>query len=105
VTLRALVTHVEKGWQRHVPVEDVGLGGARVLVDEPVRPGDAVTISFTAPSLWDPLVLRARVVWVSSAPAPAGSPPSPRSAGIAFEHRGSPAAFALFELISTVGYE
>jgi hypothetical protein len=106
VALRALVTHVEKGWQKHVPVEDVGLGGARILVEEAVRPGDAVTVSFTAPALWDPLVLRARVVWVMAAPsAPSTAAGSARHAGIAFDHRGAPAAFALFELISSVGYE
>jgi hypothetical protein len=114
VSLRALVTHVERGWQRHVRVEDIGLGGARILVEDAVRPGDAVTVSFTAPSLWDPLVLRARVAWVSllAAPAPlvagASIGPSPggsRPAGIAFDVRSGPAAFALFELISAVGYE
>jgi hypothetical protein len=110
VGLRALVTHVEKGWQRHVPVEDIGLGGARILVEEPLRPGDSVTVSFTAPSLWDPLVLRARVVWaaqVSSGQTPGatGAAAASRRAGIAFDHRGAPGAFALFELISTLGYE
>ncbi len=100
VTLRALVTHVEKGWQRHAPVEDLGLGGARIVVEDAVRSGDSVTISFTAPSLWDPLVLRARVAWASPGP-----PGAVRRAGIAFEHRGGPAAFALYELISTLGFE
>lgn len=102
VAFRALVTHVDKGWQRHVPVEDVGLGGARIVVEEPIRPGDAVTVSFTAPSLWDPLVLRARVIW--ALPAPSGGA-STRRAGIAFDHRGGLASFALFELISALGYE
>jgi hypothetical protein len=100
VALRALVTHVEKGWQRHAAVEDLGLGGARVVVEDPLRVGDAVTISFTAPSLWDPLVLRARVVWA----AVAGAGPS-RRVGLAFDHRSGPTAFALFELIATLGYE
>jgi hypothetical protein len=101
------VTHVEKGWQRHLPVEDIGLGGASIVVEDPIRPGDAVTVSFTAPSLWDPLVLRARVVWASPPQPGAGASPgaSSRRAGIAFDLRGAPAAFALFELISTVGYE
>lgn len=99
VALRALVTHVERGWQRHAAVEDLGLGGARVVVEDPLRIGDAVTVSFTAPSLWDPLVLRARVVWAA---APGSSP---RRVGLAFDHRSGPTAFALFELIATLGYE
>jgi hypothetical protein len=94
---------VERGWQRHAAVEDLGLGGARVVVEDPLRVGDAVTISFTAPSLWDPLVLRARVVWAATAPAAPGSPS--RRIGLAFDHRSAPTAFALFELIATLGYE
>jgi hypothetical protein len=98
VTLRALVTHVQSGWQRHAQVEDLGLGGARVIIDDPLAPGDSVTLSFTAPSLWDPLVLRARVAWMSHAG-------SPRRVGFAFEHRSPDAAFALYELIATLGFE
>jgi hypothetical protein len=98
VHLRALVTHVQAGWQRHAPVENVGLGGARVLVDEKLAAGDAVTLSFTAPTLCDPLVLRARVAWV----APGGTP---MRVGLAFEHKSADAVFALYELIVTLGYE
>jgi len=98
VRLRALVTHVSSGWQRHAPVENLGLGGARVLVDQRLAPGDAVTVSFTAPTLWDPLVLRARVAWVAP-----GDPPY--RAGLAFEHRTPEAAFALYELMSTLAFD
>jgi hypothetical protein len=96
VRLGALVTHVTAGWQRAVSVENVGLGGARLLLEEHVKPGDSVTLSFTAPTLWDPLLLRARVAWADSAA---------RRVGVAFEHRGSEAVFALYELIVTLGYE
>jgi hypothetical protein len=98
VRLRALVTHVAAGWQRHVQVENMGLGGARVVLEERLAAGDSVTLSFTAPTLWDPLVLRARVAWVSS-----GGPPA--RAGLAFEHRAAEAVFALYELIVTLGFE
>ncbi len=98
VRLQATLTHVAAGWQKQAPVEDLGLGGARVVATERLAPGDAVTVSFTAPTLWDPLVLRARVAWTSS-----GSPPV--RAGIAFEHKSADAVFALYELIATQGYE
>ena len=98
VRLRALVTHVQAGWQRYAPVENVGLGGARVVVEERLAPGDAVTLSFTAPTLWDPLVLRARVAWVAPGELPA-------RVGLAFEHKSPDAVFALYELIVTLGYE
>ena len=96
--LRALVTHVQAGWQRYAPVENLGLGGARVLTDQRLAPGDAVTLSFTEPTLWDPLVLRARVAWVAP-----GEPPA--RAGLAFEHKSADAVFALYELVVTLGYE
>lgn len=96
--LRALLTHVLAGWQRYVAVENVGLGGARIVSEERLAPGDQVTLSFTAPTLWDPLVLRARVAWVAPGPPPV-------KAGLAFEHRNAEAVFALYELIVTLGYE
>ncbi len=96
--LRVLVTHVAAGWQRQASVENVGLGGARVLIDERVAAGDAITLSFTAPTLWDPLVLRAHVAWVD-----AGGPP--RRVGLAFEHKGPEGVFALYELIAALGFE
>jgi hypothetical protein len=100
VRLLALVTHVSAGWQRTATVENMGLGGARLLLDERVSPGDSVTLSFTAPTLWDPLVLRARVAWV------AGTGRGPALAvGVAFEHKGADAVFALYELITTLGFE
>ena len=98
VRLRALVTHVQAGWQRYAAVENVGLGGARLLVEERLALGDALTLSFTAPTLWDPLVLRARVAWV-------GRGDLANRVGLAFEHRSPQAVFALYELIVTLGYE
>lgn len=98
VRIRAMVTHVAAGWQKHASVENMGLGGARVSLDERLAVGDSVTLSFTAPTLWDPLVLRARVAWVSSGGLPV-------TAGLAFEHKTADAVFALYELIVTLGYE
>jgi len=97
VRLRALLTHVQHGWQRQVHVVNVGMGGACVVVEEALALGDTVTLSFTAPTLWDPLVLRAKVAWVAAM--------EPRRAGLAFDHRNAEAVFALYELIATLGYE
>jgi hypothetical protein len=84
-----------------VAIENVGLGGARVLADTPLAVGDAVTLSFTAPTLWDPLVLRARVAWVGAR----GPGDASLRAGVAFEHKGGDGVFALYELIVSLGYE
>jgi hypothetical protein len=94
------MTHVQAGWQRYVNIENIGLGGARALLEDKVAPGDTVTLSFTAPTLWDPLVLRSRVAWLS--PSTSGAP---RRVGLAFEHKSPEAVFALYELIATLGYE
>lgn len=98
VRMHAVLTHVVTGWERTALVEDVGLGGVRLVVDEPLAAGDSVTLAFTAPSLWDPLVILARIVWVSD-------DDGRRRAGAAFEHQNAEAVFALSELIVTLGYE
>jgi hypothetical protein len=99
VRLRALVTHVGIGWQRQAQVVDLGLGGACFVIDEPLEPGEIVTLSFVAPTLWDPLVLRARVAWTAQEEA------RMRRAGVAFEHKSATAVLALFELVATISYE
>ena len=98
VRIRALVTHVHAGWQRPASIENVSLGGARIVVDEAIAPGDSVTLSFTAPALWDPLVIRARVAWVAGSALP-------RAAGVAFELKDPAAAFGLYELIATLAFD
>jgi hypothetical protein len=105
VHLRGLLTHVQAGWQRYAAVENLSLGGARVLVDERLSVGDGVTVSFTAPTLWDPLVLRAHVAWVAPPAPSAHDPRSPVRAGLAFEHKTAEAVFALYELIATLAYD
>lgn len=98
VRISALVTHTQAGWQGQAAVENIGLGGARIRVDNALEVGDVVTLSLTAPTLWDPLVLRGRVTWVATSA-------TSRAAGVAFEHKATDAVFALYELIVTLGYE
>jgi hypothetical protein len=103
VRLAPLATHLQAGWQKPALVENIGLGGARIKVDPPLAIGDVLTLSFTAPTLWDPLVLAARVKWVELGQGPGAT--GPRAAGVAFEHKATDAVFALYELIVTLGYE
>jgi Tfp pilus assembly protein PilZ len=98
VRIASLVTHTQAGWQEQGTVENIGLGGACIKVENPLALGDIVTLSLTAPTLWDPLVLHGRVAWV-------GPTATPRAAGVAFEHKATDAVFALYELIVTLGYE
>ncbi len=76
---------------------DLGMGGARILVDGSLSAGEEVAISFLAPSLWDPLALLARVAWVKP-----GERDGQTLAGLAFEPRDVMGVFALFELVSTL---
>ena len=98
VRLRALLTHVQAGWQLQVHVENVSLGGVCIAVEERLAVGETVTLSVTAPSLWDPLVLRARVAWRASEP-------ERQRVGLAFDHKSAEAVFALYELINSLAYE
>jgi hypothetical protein len=96
VRLRAMVTHIEHGWQKHAEVENLGLGGACIVLPEALAVGEKISLSFVAPTLWDPLVLRARIIWTDS---------SRKRAGVAFEHKSAQATFALFELVATMAYD
>lgn len=97
VKLRAMIEPAASGGQRDASVHDLGLGGASVTLPGTLQPGDRVVVSFYAASLWDPLALPARVVWVR--PAREGAVVT---AGLAFEPKDPAAVFALFELVSSV---
>ncbi|WP_394823851.1 PilZ domain-containing protein [Pendulispora albinea] len=96
------------GWQGEARVHDIGLGGAGLEMSgrasappSPLlRENDRVALSFIAPTLWDPLEIPARIVWVRP------SPPSPALRfGVAFEATDSAKIFALFELVSTFVFD
>jgi hypothetical protein len=98
VRLRARVTHIFAGWQRDVDVVDLGLGGACLFVDEFLSTGDPVSISFVASTLLEPLLLRAKVVWVK--PATSTGRDEHARAGVAFDHKSAASVLALFELVN-----
>jgi hypothetical protein len=91
---------VGAGWQQSAVIVNLSLGGACAVLDERISVDDTVTLSFIAPTLWDPLVLRARVAWVGAA-----SGPGLKRSGVTFDHKSASAMLALFELIAASGYE
>lgn len=95
MSLRASIAHPVAGWQREIDVIDLGIAGAGIASPQgfELSEGERVTISFQAPTLWDPLTLTARVAWVH---------PEKSRAGIAFEHKSPPSAHALLELLSSL---
>jgi Tfp pilus assembly protein PilZ len=100
VRLRVVVWHPHAGWQSEADVLNLGLGGACVSLGETPAVGDRVTVAFVTPTLWDPLQLAARVAWIG----PATRVEAAR-AGLAFEPREQGTLYALYELMSTLGYE
>lgn len=82
-----------------IRIVNLSLGGACIEAAEPVAPGSIVTLEIVAPTLWDPLVLRGRVVWSRSE---RGSVPR---TGLSFEHDDAIRAFALFELLGAHDYD
>ena len=78
---------------------DLGLGGACVELRAPLKIGLAVTLEVTAPNLWDPLIVPAKVAWSRSGADGA------TLAGVAFDHAGKSALPALVELLAAYRYE
>jgi Tfp pilus assembly protein PilZ len=91
------VTYAPGGWRQEVAIENIGLGGAGLVVDAAqFSPGDSVTISFGgAVGGASPLILAARVVWI----APPTSTSPRRAVGVAFEHASPDAAYALYQML------
>jgi len=98
VNLPATLTIPPDG-QKAARLVDLGLGGACVEVRAPLRVGFTVTVEVTAPNLWDPLIVPAKVAWTR--PASWGI----TLAGLAFDHAGKAALPALVELLAAYRYE
>jgi PilZ domain len=87
------------GTGTRIRIVNLSLGGACIEAGEPVAPGSFVTLEIVAPTLWDPLVLRGRVVWSR------GERGSPPRSGLSFEHDDATRAFGLFELLGAHDYD
>jgi PilZ domain-containing protein len=100
VRARAVVTYAAGGWRQEVAVENIGLGGAGLVVDgATLSPGDSVTVTFQgalpSPGSAAPLVLPGRVAWI----APPTNTSARRAVGVAFEHASPDAAYALYQIL------
>jgi hypothetical protein len=88
-------------------IRNLGLGGACLELPpfSPVesalfRVDSPLILEVTAPSLWDPLILRARVAWCRKA-----MPDRPARAGVRFEHPEQGSLFALFQLLGAQAFD
>lgn len=67
--------------------------------------GDRIVLYFTAPTLWDPLEMPAKVAWVRTEPQVAPSAPSTSRFGVAFEPTDAHRVWALFDLIGSFAFD
>lgn len=104
-----LVGH-HSGMERQATVIDVSLAGAGIETEEPMIPGDRLSVELTTPTLWDPLVLDAVVAWAHPAHPTAeldalGRPRAIARSGLVFEYGAPAAVLAMFEMLATLGFE
>ncbi len=97
-------------WERPGAVIDIHLAGAGVETAEPLPPGERITIAFATPTLWDPLVLSAVVVWAHPIRAKQevdalGRPRTCARSGLAFDYENPEATLAMFEMLAAIGFE
>ncbi|MFO0659768.1 MAG: PilZ domain-containing protein [Polyangiaceae bacterium] len=80
---------------------NIGLGGVCLELDAATQsPRSEVVVEITAPSLWDPLVLRGEIIWEQPAPTRGKT-----RVGVRFAHESDAAIFSLFEVLNTHGFE
>jgi len=99
VRLAVSVASHAAGWRCDGRIHNVGLGGACIELPQQVAVGERVSVSFMAPTLWDPLEIPANVAWAHPA-----SGTTPTRCGVAFDHESEAAVLALFELIGTLAF-
>jgi hypothetical protein len=98
------------GTERQGVVVDLSIAGAGLETDEPLIPGERLSITLSTPTMWDPLVIEAVVAWAHPARASQdvdalGRSRSVARAGLSFEYPTSNVVLAMFEMLATLGYE
>jgi Tfp pilus assembly protein PilZ len=86
------------GWVRPARLTDLGLGGARVLVEAELTVGTSVLLTVEAPNRWDPLQVEAKVSW--SREHDRGT-----EAGLAFVRQTRGTVHGLLELLGSEAYD
>ena len=79
---------------------DMGLSGACLELDEALVAGMDADVEIKSPLLWDPLRLRARIVW-----AKWNSETEVFRAGLKFHHDNPAAVMSLFDLIASETFD
>jgi hypothetical protein len=110
VRLTVQLVGQRSGLERQAMVVDLSLAGAGLETDEPLVPGERMTVTLSTPTMWDPLVLDAIVAWAHP-PRPShevdalGRSRTVARAGLVFDYPAPRAVLSMFELLATLGYE
>lgn len=86
------------GWDLAAELVDLGLGGASIIVAEPLPLGTSIRLRVDAPQLWEPLVIPGRVAW--QRPTLQGE----ARLGLRFEPDSPNCVAVLAELVGPGGY-
>jgi hypothetical protein len=81
-----------------------------VETEEPLVPGERLSVAFMTPTLWDPLVLTAVVAWAhplrpTEEVDALGRQRASARAGLRFDYPTPDAALAMFEMLLAIGFE
>jgi hypothetical protein len=95
------VTLVGFNAERQALVTDLSLRGAGLQTAAPIAVKELVSVSFSSPLRWNPLVLEARVVWVAEPASPSINGGLPR-AGVVFQYTTPRLLYALYEMLCCV---
>lgn len=108
--LPAQVVGQRSGVERQALVVDLSLAGAGLETDEPLVPGERLSLTLSTPTMWDPLVLEAVVAWahpprVTAAVDSIGRSRTVARAGVMFDFTNATLVLSLFEMLATLGFE
>jgi hypothetical protein len=98
------------GVERQAVVVDLSLAGAGLETDEPLVPGERLSVTLSTPTMWDPLVIDAVVAWAhpprtSTEVDAIGRSRTVSRAGVAFDYPNPTLVLPLFEMLATLGFE
>lgn len=108
--LQVQVVGQRSGVERQAVVVDLSLAGAGLETDEPLVPGERLSLTLSTPTMWDPLVIEAVVAWahpprVTAAVDAIGRSRTVARAGVMFDYPSPALVLSLFEMIATLGFE
>lgn len=89
---------------------DLHIAGAGLETDEPLVPGDRLTVAFSTPTRWDPLIVSAIVVWAHPLRPKQevdllGRPKQSARAGLMFDYESPESTYAMYEMLEAINFD